>query len=200
MALLLRFHVSQTNMLRINSKCCSPCCVSTQPTPGCVTWRRQRPETERSAHHTPATHGAPTKLYPHGRYRTAPRTPRSSLTGLGYPWYSRPAVIHDCARLEPARNREPTPQQAHSEKAGPPCVAELRSTHMLNRPVRGDIPERWVCGHGRRRRAMQHELHEYLHPWIPSRTRDFRLCQKTSLSVGRSLQRLSERLEARSTD
>ena len=128
-------------MLFINSKC------STQPTPGCVTWRRQRPETARSAHHTPATHGAPTNLYPHGRYRTAPRTPRSPPTALDYPWYSRPAVIHDCARLEPARNREPTPQQAHSEKAGPPCVAELRSTHMLNRPVRGDIPERWVCGH-----------------------------------------------------
>mgnify|MGYP001316067538 CR=1 FL=1 len=52
----------------------------------------------------------------------------------------------------------------------------------------------------RRRRAMQHELHEHLHPWIPSRTRGFRLCQKTSLSVGRSLQRPFESLEARSTD
>ena len=136
--------------------------------------------------------------HPHGRHRTAPRTPRFLPTVLNNPALRLYTTAR--ARLEPARNREPTPQQAHSEKAGPPCVAELRSTRMLNRPVRGDIPERWVCGHGRRRRAMQHELHEHLHPWIPSRTRDFRLCQKTSLSVGRSLQRLSERLEARSTD
>ena len=151
MALLLRFHVSQTNTLRINSKCCSPCCVSTQPTPGCVTWRRQRPETARSARHTRIrrAHTAHPQTF----------TP-TGATGLHHARHvplPLPSVIHGHPALRlyttargwsQARNREPTPQQAHSEKAGPPCVAELRSTHMLNRPVRGDIPERWVCEHG----------------------------------------------------
>ena len=95
-----------TNMLFINSKC------STQPTPGCVTWRQQRPETARSARHTPAPHTAhPQTPIPtgatglhHARYVPLPPSPIAPPCG-----YTR-------LRAAGARNREPTPQQAHSER------------------------------------------------------------------------------------
>ena len=73
--------------------------------PGCVTWRRQRPETAWSARHTRIrrAHTAhPQTFTPTGAtgLHHARHVPLPLLSG--YPWLSRPAVIHDCARLEPS--------------------------------------------------------------------------------------------------